>query len=259
MANKVQKHLEALLDIRQAAQFLNVSQTSLRRWTKSGRLACVRVGGKRERRFRREDLLELVEQQPAAATAAARSAHGAEGHSHTAIAGITVPSGAHFCGLYTNDDGRTSQAAGFLADGLHPGSVCFLVAQPAARDQVLDRLERGTGSVGLDIDAGRLVVGEYLESPQAMWESWESHFVAALRNGARSIRVVGDVWGCRDRGMTSAEVVEYEEGYDARLARRFPVVTLCQYDMRRFSSLDLFSALKGHRDMFRYPAERLLD
>jgi len=41
------------LNIEQAARLLNVSETSLRRWTNSGRLACLRVGRRRERRFRR--------------------------------------------------------------------------------------------------------------------------------------------------------------------------------------------------------------
>jgi len=54
-----------LLDISQAARFLQVSETSLRRWTNAGQLACLRVGLKRERRFRRADLLAFMEDQPA--------------------------------------------------------------------------------------------------------------------------------------------------------------------------------------------------
>lgn len=56
---------EGLLDIKQAGRFLNVSETSLRRWTNSGDLTCLRVGRKRERRFRRADLLAFLEYQPA--------------------------------------------------------------------------------------------------------------------------------------------------------------------------------------------------
>ena len=51
---------EPLLDIEQAARFLNVSETSLRRWTNDGRLACLRVGRRRERRFRKADLLAFL-------------------------------------------------------------------------------------------------------------------------------------------------------------------------------------------------------
>ena len=58
-----------LLDISEAAQFLNVSETSLRRWTNDGLLACLRIGRRRERRFRRTDLLAFLEQPTAAPSA----------------------------------------------------------------------------------------------------------------------------------------------------------------------------------------------
>jgi hypothetical protein len=34
------------------------------------------------------------------------------------------------------------------------------------------------------------------------------------------------------------------------------LVSLCLYDVRRFSSLDALTAARGHGDGFRYPAER---
>jgi transcriptional repressor of dcmA and dcmR len=78
-----------------------------------------------------------------------------------------------------------------------------------------------------------------------------------MRAGANSLRVVGDMWGM-GRVIPPEALVEYEAGYDERIARRFPVVSLCQYDARRFSSLAILAALRGHRDTFRYPIERLL-
>jgi len=39
--------MERLLDIKDAAGFLNVSAMTIRRWTNSGKLNCYRVGGKR--------------------------------------------------------------------------------------------------------------------------------------------------------------------------------------------------------------------
>src|SRR2546427_4331212 len=86
-----------LLDIAQAAAFLHVSQMSLRRWTNSGRLPCFRVGGRRERRFRRADLLAFLE----------RSGEP-----------IRAPQGpGHLCGLYTSMAGRGGGGAGLLAGG----------------------------------------------------------------------------------------------------------------------------------------------
>src|SRR4030081_3779755 len=100
-------NLNELLDIGQAAAFLNVSEASLRRWTNSGRLACLRVGRRRERRFRRADLLGFLEGQTS--QMAARFAHvvdaslqrvGDSGEGKVANlseGAVTVTHGGHLC------------------------------------------------------------------------------------------------------------------------------------------------------------------
>src|SRR5712671_6988625 len=107
-----------LLDIAQAAALLQVSEASLRRWTNAGRLPCLRIGGRRERRVRRAHLIAFMESHPSAAPA------------------------GHVCGLYTSDTGRTRQAAGLLAQGLEAGSVCFFAARPDVREHVFTLLAR---------------------------------------------------------------------------------------------------------------------
>ena len=47
---------DRLLTIEEAAQYLNISKTTLRRWTKVGTLRCSRIGVKGERRFLQKDL-----------------------------------------------------------------------------------------------------------------------------------------------------------------------------------------------------------
>jgi excisionase family DNA binding protein len=247
---------EELLDIKQAASFLGVSETSLRRWTNAGQLACLRVGGKRERRFRRADLLAFMEAQPV--TDPPPRSQPSDHRQHTLIAGVSVTFGTHLCALYGNDAGRTKLAVEFLFEGLRPGSVCFLHASEEARGQILAKLERGRGSLQPEIDAGRLVLYKYCHTPQEQFDYWETIFVSAMSAGATSLRVVGDMTSCLDAGMTLDDVMEYEAGYDRILAKRFPLVTLCLYDVRRFESVDVLKALQGHTDMFRYPAERLL-
>ena len=248
---------EELLDIKQAAGFLQVSETSLRRWTNSGRLACLRVGLKRERRFRRADLLAFMENQPAELAAAERSTSGQD-RQGTVISGVPVSYGTHLCALYGNDAGRVKLATAFLADGLRPKSATYLVASPEARSQILGPLEGGRTGVKSEIDIGELVPSKYLGTPRAQWDYWESNFVNAMRAGVESLRVVGDMTSCLDAGMTLDQVMEYEAGYDGMIARRYPVVTMCMYDVRQFESLEVVRALKGHSDTFRYPAERLL-
>jgi transcriptional repressor of dcmA and dcmR len=235
-------HALDLLDIQQAAALLQVSETSLRRWTNAGRLACLRVGGRRERRFRRADLLAFLERNPGTALQ---------------VTGNEVPD--HFCGLYTSDLTRTRQAAQFLADGLHARSTCFLAAAPEVRDRVRALLEHQQPSLRHDMAAARLVFSDYADSAAAQLEFWETRFVAATRAGARSLRVVGDVSGGQ-LGRSSAfdEVLEYEAEYGRSLAARFPVATLCLYDARRLSGVETARLLQVHADVFRYTAERSL-
>src|SRR2546427_1975941 len=102
-----------LLDIAQAAAFLHVSQMSLRRWTNAGRLPCYRVGGRRERRFRRADLLAFLEQHAAPPRTA--------GHPHR-------------CGFYLNESEREAQVIAFLGPALATASHCVLVAEPRVGD-----------------------------------------------------------------------------------------------------------------------------
>jgi excisionase family DNA binding protein len=247
---------QELLTIEQAASFLKVSEASLRRWTNSGQLACLRVGRRRERRFRRADLLAFMEEQPAGGVTR-QGDHKASATGHTSIAGLEVAHGTHLCGFYGSDAGRGKLAAAFLADGLGPGNVCYLVTEPGTRKAILDRLRRARPSLREDVDAGRLVVSEYAESARAQWEYFEKQLLGATRAGAHSLRVVGDLRGLSKK-LSPRALIEYEAGYEERIARRFPVVTLCQYDVRVFSGRGVIDALGCHADALRYPVDRLL-
>lgn len=223
-----------LLDIAQAAALLQVSQASLRRWTNRGQLPCLRIGGRRERRFRRTDLMAFLEEPPSATPA------------------------SHLCGLYLSDLGRTRQAAIVLADGLEAGSVCFLAAEPGGRDRILARLSRRRPSLQRDLDAGRLVVSEYATNGAAQLEFWETKFEAATREGARFLRVVGDVSSAPlARRNSFDDVLKYEAEYGS-LSQRFPVATTCLYDARTHSGLETAHLLRLHPDLFRHPVAQLV-
>lgn len=236
-----------LLDIGQAAEFLRVSETSLRRWTNSGKLACLRIGQKRERRFRRADLLAFMENQPGEpGEPGAGSGRGSsENSAHARSPGPDAALPRHTCSLYSTDAGCIDLAVPFLLGGLREGSICYLVAGPRVREGILEEMTKRRQSVPADIESGKLVLSNYHKAPREQWEYYASCIAEAVSNGATSFRVFGDVWALRKK--TSAEkVVEYEYGYDRLISARFPVTTLCGYDARRFDGLGLFSALKGH-------------
>jgi excisionase family DNA binding protein len=240
-----------LLDIAGAAAFLNVSETSLRRWTNSGRLACLRVGLKRERRFRRADLLAFMEDEP-------RSDASVSPGSPRDVAERSAPNRRlHRCGVFETTPGLISLAVPFLMEGLREGSICFLVATPRIRSDLVKSLTEKRKSLANDISAGRLILSGYRSSGDAQCDYFKSQFEAAISNGATSFRVIGDVGMLRDK-TTSEALLEYEACYDERISRRYPVDTLCAYDARRMSGVEILDALKGHPDIGRYPLDRAL-
>ena len=214
-----------LLDISEAAAFLRVSETSLRRWTNAGRLRCLRVGGRRERRFRRDDLLAFLDQEGSA---------------------TSPPAPNHFCGLYTSDLGRVREAAAFLAAALQPHMLCLLVAAKGIQRAVIALIERDHPSLRSEFQAGRLAVAEYRASATAQLEFWDTRVRAALDAGISHVRVVGDVSGGRLGRLPFAELLDYEAEFARSIAGRFPVTTLCQYDARALTGLDAAALLQRH-------------
>jgi excisionase family DNA binding protein len=243
-----------LLDIAGAAELLGVSETSLRRWTNSGRLPCLRVGQRRERRFLRGDLLAFLEQQPSR-----NRIHAEIPANPTSLfqRPSTLTHGSHLCGLYASDLGRITLAVPFLADGLNEGSVCLVVGPERTRKQILRHLRDRRPSLHADIDGEKLIQSDYHAAFRNQLRYFRALIAKRAAEGAPSFRVWGDLLQMRSRA-SEAKVVEYEAAYDQMIARNFPVVTLCAYDVRKFSGVEVLNALKGHRDTFRYPLERAL-
>ncbi len=245
---------ERLLNIKEAARLLNVSEISLRRWTDRGQLPCVRVGAKRERRFRERDLLAFLEAQPAGRPTPRRGV--ADGQIF--IEGLTVDSGSHLCALYETDLGRIKLAVPFLTDGLRAGDSCVLVADPDIGDTILTELRKHRPDVDRDVRERRLIRSEGQRTSEALYDFLESTFLALTHAGVRRIRVVGDMAASLALGMTLEDLLAFEARYDQFLADRFPVVSLCQNDARRFPGVGILGALKCHRDTFQFPLARFL-
>ena len=245
-----------LLDIAQAAALLNVSETSLRRWTNSGRLPCLRIGQRRERRFRRGDLLAFLQGQASDISPRADDA-GLQRISNLSERPVTLTFGSHLCGLYASDLGRITLAGPFLLAGLNEGSVCFLVGPVTTHRQVLKYLRKACPSLEADIDAGRLILSEYHPGTRGQNKYFRRFLDEKIAEGAQSFRIIGDLWGMRSKA-SETELIEYEADYDQLIARNYPVVTICIYDVRKFSGVEVLNTLKGHRDILRYPLERVL-
>lgn len=246
-----------LLNIKQAARLLNVSEVSLRRWTDRGQLPCLRMGAKRERRFREADLLAFLEHQPANGRGG-RPRAALDPERHLFIEGLTVEKGSHLCALYESDLGRLKLSVPFLADGLRAGELCLLVAGSDVSGAIVSELRRLRPGLDDDLDGGNLVLSTGEPTGRALFEYLEGNFIAATRAGRPGIRVVGDMAASLSKGMLLEDLIAFEARYEQSLADQYPVVSLCQYDARKFPGVGVLQALKCHRDTFRYPLARFL-
>jgi excisionase family DNA binding protein len=236
----------SLLNTKEAAQLLRVSEASIRRWSDSGLLAGRRLGRRRERRFERAELERFLGQ----ATGAKHSVPTAT----LALGGVSIPLSGHFAPIYSTDSGALRLTLPFLADGLRAGQTCFL----AATGQVLDRYTDALADEpGVDFEGARQT-GQFVvlawpgASAADVIAKWEELFAKALAARPTMLRVVGDMACERPMFPSEAEMMAYEEAYD-RMARRFPLVTLCAYDAREFGGETILRMLKAHPDMFQHP------
>ena len=244
---------EEFLNIKQAAQILNASVISLRRWSDSGKLPCSRIGVKRERRFLLSDLYAYLE------LGAVPNSNDSSGRvAHIELEGITIDYGSHLCAFYETDPGRLKMSLPFLLDGLQLGDRCFLVAAGAAQTHILHELHSARPVIDTDIEEGRLVIIDGMSSGTEMYAFFEKSFLDASKHGIHQLRVLGDMAWFLHKGMGVKDLNEFETRYNNGLGHRFPVVSLCQYDVREFASKDVLGALRCHEDTFRYPLSRFL-
>jgi excisionase family DNA binding protein len=205
-----------LLTIKQASEVLQVSEASLRRWTESGRLACLRVGGRRERRFRRVDLMACLETPGADARSSGESA---------AVAGevlldqLRLPRGSHLCDLYESDAGRLRLSVPFLAQGVIHGERCYLVAQPEIAKQILAGVRKVAPGVDDAIEEGRVIVRHGCRRPLDMLKYFRRQFLECSERGATGIRVLGEMSCFLDEGAELDVMMEFEMRYDQPRAR----------------------------------------
>jgi excisionase family DNA binding protein len=243
-----------LLNTKEAARFLRVSEASIRRWSDAGLLPARRVGRRRERRFVQADLVRFLGQpeshvQPDVVES-----------SPVIVGGVQVPLRSHIAPIYSTDLGGLRFSVPFLADGLRAGQPCFLIAHG-------DDLNRYARAIrhdqGLDFDGavrqGQLGVldGPGTNVAEAIG-NWERLFGNALADSPAVMRVVGEMTSERRKFVSVAEMMAYEDAYDV-MARRFPVVTLCQYDAREFDGEMMLRVLKSHPDMLEQNLGRFLN
>lgn len=238
---------DKLLTTREAARFLRASEASLRRWSDAGLLPASRVGRRRARRFKEDDLLRFMAPSQGGPSPAITGLPRAVG-----LEGMAIALGSHLGSFYSTESGRLRLGLPFLRDGIRSDQPSVLFALPDVREHYVRALQ----DEGLDTDAALrngLLIALPLEplSPEEFIARLERVFIDVTRHWSGPFRFLGDTLaGVSSVGSIPA-FLDMERQFGS-LAKRFPVVMLCAYDVREFDGQTLLECMKLHHDTLAY-------
>lgn len=221
--------MEHLLDIKDASEFLNVSEMTIRRWTNAGKLTCFRVGGKRERRFYLRDLEEFL--------------HDSKDHGMKplGVGGKRVPEGSHLTHFYTGKEEAFGVSVPYLRQGADRGEALLVVMPPDASSGLFEHMERRGHPVMKWLNNGMLRVSSGMDSPNEM-----VRYLREFASKSGEFRVLGDmIWATRKGwGLQALGVLEQSFPHMPPVEKG---LFLCQYSLEDFTGATIMMAAEWHR------------
>ncbi len=242
---------KGLLTLEEAARYLGVSKTSLRRWTNEGRLACHRVGVRRERRFDIRMLTEFLSGDESQTTKAQISSGDvALGLSDMASRGAQ----RHVCLFYRDAAEQWANFKPYFLDHFNAGAPTVYLYDSSTPDEISARLAQEGIDAQAAQDSGLLRLfssrESYLKtgrfSAEQMIETMRGFAMGLIDRGSKKQLLVGEMsWF-----FTGAEGVEEIHDYESRLNElldQLPSVTIvCHYDVTRFDAENALQACCSH-------------
>ena len=224
--------MERLLNIKEAAEILNVSEMTLRRWTNAGHLRCYRVGGRRERRFRIEDLNEYLTSGAAPAALSTAS---------LGFGGFSVSAGAHVVHLGVDTRDIVDVGASYLSEGLSGNESALLVAPEDTTEKLIHAIEdRGLNIRSLR-QKGMLFFSGGMDSPARQ----AAHIAELATGSGKRFRVLGEMSWAKNKGWSVDTLRELEETANTAL-NGLGTLFLCQYPLEHFSGQEAMMAIETH-------------
>lgn len=218
-----------LLNIKEAANFLNVSAMSLRRWTNAGKLKCYRVGGKNERRFTKPDLENFLRPN--------------EKSVPLGISGTSVKDSSHIAHFYGDANESVAEGTGFLASGLSRSESIMIISTDDRSSQIL----AGLDNLGFPVDTlrnnGLIVIsdGQYTLSEQLRFMT----DIIIKCNHNKGFRLLGDMIWAVKKGWNLKEINQLETKTNQILTGNNKLF-LCQYDLTHFGADGAMMAFDTH-------------
>ncbi len=171
------------------------------------------------------------------------------------VGGVNVPLGSHIAAFYRDREEQRSVVVPFIKTGLMRGAKCICIIDEETRDGLEGALQGASVDVGAVLASGQLSIltaeETYLSngyfSPEKTLDLMETYLRTAREEGYGEVRVTGEMtWALQERPG-----VERLMEYDAMLNQvlpGYPHVTICQYNVTRFSGDTIMDALKTHPD-----------
>lgn len=218
--------MSKLLTIKEAARYLNVSEMSLRRWTNSGKLKCLRVGKKNERRFQEEDLIEYI-----------------SGNTKMNSTKLVLPEDSHVAHFYKTESEGMKLSLNTIKSGLDKGELVVVIVPPKKGNL----LKKQLNELGILVDILEaqqiLTISPGCETPED-----QIKFVDQLIKRAQDFngfRLVGDMIWTQEKNWDS-EMVHNLEGMTNDQRKNIPAKYVCQYKIDEFSRDESFGAMQTH-------------
>jgi len=245
------KESAPLLNITEAATFLSVSKATIRRWTDDGRLACLRIGARNERRFRHSDLVQLIRNS--------ESKQSVNDTIASLSAAAPLPNPGHQCIVSNTIDEEWATLGSAILAALESGAQ-VLVVEVADRRKRLEALLKDNGlSIRELLDTHVLncvsIKDSYYLSGEFRWDRAvafiESAILAAKARGFEKIVIIGaDSGQAESQGQSYAdEMKKYEFGLDEMLSRHPGSSVLCPYTASEISAQLMIQGFLTHPQM----------
>ncbi len=219
--------MEKLLNIKEAAEFLNVSEMTIRRWTNDGLLKCYRVGGRRARRFKQKDLLAYLKGDVASDIP-------------LGIKGFEVPDGSHVTHLGLDPEESFDIAVSFVLEGLVNEETVCVVSPDAESKQLFEVLKNRSIDAASLIKAGRLHFNHGMNTPVE-----QARYITGVAGSAeKRFRIFGDMTWAKEKGWLTNDLQELEN--IVNISQTKGMLFLCQYKLGRFSGEEALMALESH-------------
>jgi transcriptional repressor of dcmA and dcmR len=219
--------MEKLLTIKEAASFLHVSEMSLRRWTNAGKLKCYRVGGNKERRFERPDLINFLHP-------------GQRGTTPLGLGGHKVNNSSHIAQFYQSLDESLTAGINYISQGLRLGEKALIVSTAARLPMLLDGLKNQGFPVESLIRDGSIITDTGRSIPAEQIE----FMTKAVPAASRGFRLLGDMVWALGKKWSLSDLTTIEDYTNSELAKN--KLFLCQYDIEQFPASVAMMAFDTH-------------